>query len=107
MGNLSLVALPANILILPFIPLTMGLGFLTGFAGLISYVLAVPAGFISYLFLHYELAVISFFSHLREQKRQRGNYKSAERKMGEKRDKCKIIMQKKISNKTSGDGQDI
>ena len=64
MGNLSLVALPANILILPFIPLTMGLGFLTGFAGLISYVLAVPAGFITYLFLHYELAIISFFSHL-------------------------------------------
>src|SRR3989344_3373943 len=34
MGNLSLVALPANILILPFIPFTMLLGFLTGFVGL-------------------------------------------------------------------------
>jgi len=64
MGNLSLVALPANILILPFIPFTMLLGFLTGFIGLVWHVLAVPAGFISYLFLHYELGVISFFSHI-------------------------------------------
>jgi competence protein ComEC len=64
MGNFSLVALPANVLILPFIPFTMALGFLTGFAGLIWYVLAVPFGFISYLFLHYELSVISFFSNL-------------------------------------------
>ena len=64
MGNFSLVALPANVLILPFIPFTMLLGFLTGFAGLIWYVLAIPFGFISYLFLHYELSVISFFSNL-------------------------------------------
>ncbi len=64
MGNLSLVALPANILVLPFIPFTMVLGFLTGFVGLISYILAVPFGFISYLFLHYELAVINFFANL-------------------------------------------
>ena len=64
MGNFSLVALPANILILPFIPLTMALGFLTGLAGLIWYVFAAPFGYISYLFLHYELGVISFFSDL-------------------------------------------
>lgn len=64
MGNLSLVALPANILILPFIPFTMLLGFITGFLGLISDLLSVPMGYISYLFLHYELWVINFFSHL-------------------------------------------
>ncbi|MFA5791948.1 MAG: ComEC/Rec2 family competence protein [Candidatus Paceibacterota bacterium] len=64
MGNFSMVALPANILILPFIPLTMMLGFLTGFLGLIYYVLAIPFGFLSYLFLHYELGVINFFSNL-------------------------------------------
>ncbi|MSU44586.1 ComEC family competence protein [Candidatus Nomurabacteria bacterium] len=64
MGNLSLVALPANILILPFIPFTMLFGFLTGFVGLIWYGFGVPLGFISYLFLHYELSVISFFSNL-------------------------------------------
>ena len=64
MGNLSLVALPANVLILPFIPFTMMLGFITGFVGLVWYVFAVPIGFISYLFLHYELLVINFFSNL-------------------------------------------
>lgn len=64
MGNLSAVALPANILILPFIPLTMIFGFLTGFAGFIWSVFSMPFGFISYLFLHYELSVISFFSRL-------------------------------------------
>ena len=64
MGNLSLVALPANVLILPFIPFTMMLGFITGFLGIIYYVFAAPVGYISYLFLHYELGVISFFSHL-------------------------------------------
>ncbi len=64
MGNFSLVALPANVLILPFIPFTMLLGFLTGFVGLVSSMFAVPFGYISYLFLHYELGVISFFSNL-------------------------------------------
>ena len=64
MGNLSIVALPANILILPLIPFIMLLGFLTGFVGLISYIFAAPLGFISYLFLHYELAVINFFANL-------------------------------------------
>ena len=64
MGNLSLVALPANILILPFIPLTMVLGFLTGFAGFIYSALGVPFGLFSYFLLHYELAIIGFFSRL-------------------------------------------
>jgi len=64
MGNFSLVALPANILILPFIPFTMMLGFFTGFLGLIYYIFAIPVGYFSYLLLHYELGVISFFSNL-------------------------------------------
>lgn len=64
MGNLSLVALPANILILPFISFTMLFGFMTGFLGLIWHILAVPLGYLSYFFLHYELGVISFFSNL-------------------------------------------
>ena len=64
MGNLSLVALPANFLILPFIPFTMFLGFLTSFIGLISYILSVPLGYITYLLLHYELGVIDFFANV-------------------------------------------
>ncbi|MEO5635151.1 MAG: ComEC/Rec2 family competence protein [Candidatus Paceibacterota bacterium] len=63
MGNLSIVALPANILILPFIPLTMLLGFATGLVGFISNFISVPIGYVAYAFLHYELGVISFFSH--------------------------------------------
>lgn len=63
MGSFSIVSLPANILILPFIPFTMGLGFVTGFLGLFNYILSIPTGILSYLLLHYELAVISFFSH--------------------------------------------
>ena len=64
MGNLSIVALPANILILPFIPLTMIFGFMTGFLGFVWSVFSLPFGFVSYLFLHYELSIISFFSNL-------------------------------------------
>ena len=64
MGNLSLVALPANVLILPFIPFTMLFGFLTGFTGLFYYVFAVPFGYISYSLLHYELWIINFFANI-------------------------------------------
>jgi len=64
MGNLSLVALPANILILPFIPFTMLIGFLTGFLGLVWYVLAVPVGYASYWLLHYELGVVNLFANI-------------------------------------------
>ena len=38
--------------------------FMTGFVGLIYYVFAVPFGLYFLFFLHYELGVISFFSHL-------------------------------------------
>ena len=64
MGNLSLVALPANFLVLPFIPLTMLFGFLTGFVGLLWHGFAVPVGYLAYLLLHWELAVINFFAHV-------------------------------------------
>lgn len=64
MGNLSLVALPANILVLPFIPLTMLMGFITGGLGFISSFLSLVSGYVSYLFLHYELGVINFLSNL-------------------------------------------
>src|SRR3989338_4216232 len=64
MGNLSLVALPANVLVLPFIPITMILGFLTGLLGVINYFLSIPFGYVSYLLLHCELGVINFFSQI-------------------------------------------
>ncbi len=64
MGNLSLVALPANILVLPFIPLTMVLGFGVVFSGFISSTLSLIFGFIASIFLKYELSIINFFSNI-------------------------------------------
>lgn len=64
MGNWSLVALPANFAVLPFIPVTMGVGFVTGFVGLLLHNVAIIFGKIAYIFLHYELTVIGFFSHI-------------------------------------------
>ncbi|MFH1608755.1 MAG: ComEC/Rec2 family competence protein [Patescibacteria group bacterium] len=64
MGNLSIVALPANVLVLPFIPFTMLLGFLSGIFSFIWYLLAMPFGYVAYFLLHYELTVIQFFGSL-------------------------------------------
>ncbi len=64
MGNLSLVALPVNVLILPFIPATMLSGFLAGLTGFISPIIALPFVYLSYGLLHYELFAIGFFSSL-------------------------------------------
>lgn len=64
MGTFSFVTLPANILIMPFFPMTIIFGFLTGFIGLLSNILAVPFAYLSYFLLHYQLGVINFFSNL-------------------------------------------
>jgi competence protein ComEC len=64
MGSFSRVALPANFAVLPFIPVTMILGFITGFAGLISHFLSLLPGMLAYYLLHYELGAVAFFSNL-------------------------------------------
>ena len=64
MGNLSLVALPANILIVPLMPLTMISGFITGFAGLVSPAFAILPGKIAYALLYYQINAISMLAHL-------------------------------------------
>ncbi|MBI5817312.1 MAG: ComEC family competence protein [Candidatus Yonathbacteria bacterium] len=58
MGKFSIVSLPVNLLILPFIPLTMLFGFLAGAAGFISTILSFPFALIAHLFLWYELKVV-------------------------------------------------
>lgn len=63
-GILSLVSLPANILILPFIPLTMLMVFLTGMTGFISHGLSYMFGYIAHLLLAYILMIIHFFAAL-------------------------------------------
>lgn len=63
-GVLSLVSLPANILILLLIPTAMLLIFITGISGFISPLISIIFGYISYLILLYILSVIHFFGSL-------------------------------------------
>ncbi len=55
MGTFSIVALLANTLILPLIPLTMLFGFLSGSLGFVSYFVSAPFGIITYQLLHIEI----------------------------------------------------
>ncbi len=63
-GFVSPVSILTNVLLLEFIPITMGLGFFTGFAFLVSYwlswIIAIPAA----AFLGYELTIIDIFSKI-------------------------------------------
>ncbi len=57
-GIVSLVSLPVNILILGTIPLTMLLGFITGFVGIFSFYLSFIPALFAYIFLWYQLKVV-------------------------------------------------
>jgi len=63
-GLISIVGLPVNFLILPFIPLTMFLGFAVGIFGMISYFLSLPFAWASYALLQYELFIVDIFAKL-------------------------------------------
>ncbi len=57
MGNVSLVSLPANILILLMIPATMLIGFISTLVGYISVIVALPLSYITHLLLAWILGV--------------------------------------------------
>ncbi|MDZ4284900.1 MAG: ComEC/Rec2 family competence protein [Patescibacteria group bacterium] len=63
-GQLSVVSLPANLLVLLAVPATMLLGFLAGVVGLVSMVLATPFAWLATALLGYMLTVTSMFSSL-------------------------------------------
>lgn len=63
-GILSFVSLPANILILPLIPVTMFFSFLTGILTAISPFLSLPFGFIAQTLLSYILFIIEKLGNL-------------------------------------------
>ena len=63
-GMFSLVALPANLLILGAIPFTMLMGFVTGVLSFISTTLALPFAFVANFLLAYIIAAAKFFSRL-------------------------------------------
>ncbi|TSC67209.1 MAG: hypothetical protein CEO19_315 [Parcubacteria group bacterium Gr01-1014_73] len=64
MGQLSIVSLPVNLLILPAIPWTMLFGFLAGALGFISQIIALPLAFIAYILLTFQLKIVAFFAAL-------------------------------------------
>jgi competence protein ComEC len=68
MGQLSIVGIFVNIIVLPFIPLTMLLVFLTGFLGFIPTALfhfcSQICGWMSHFLLSYELFIVRSFAHI-------------------------------------------
>lgn len=60
--NLSLVSLPANLIILPTIPFAMALGFTVGLAGLIAPFLGQFVGYFAWLLTSLELGIIRLFA---------------------------------------------
>lgn len=63
-GEISIVGVFVNLLILPIVPFIMFFGFLSGALGFLSYVLAFPFSAISHLLLFYTLKVVEFFASL-------------------------------------------
>lgn len=64
MGQVSLVGLVVNLLILIFIPLTMFAGFAVGFLGFVGTASTKIPALISYVLLNYELKIVDFFAGL-------------------------------------------
>ena len=63
-GQVSLVGLPVNLLVLGVIPLLMLIGFVTGLLGYISHVIALPFAFLSHIILSYVFLVVKIFDSL-------------------------------------------
>lgn len=63
-NRLSLVAPLANILILPFVPLAMALGFLAGLSGFVWLGLAKVIGYFAWFVLAYQIRAIEFLASL-------------------------------------------
>ncbi len=57
-GELSLVALAANLLVLPLVPVLMLIGFLAGALALLSTALALPLAYLAHLMLSYVFLVV-------------------------------------------------
>lgn len=62
MGQISLIGMIVNILVLPLIPLTMLFVFITGTLGIFSVAIAQPFAWISHALLSYELFMVNKFA---------------------------------------------
>ena len=63
-GVVSIVGVFANIIVLPFIPMTMLFGALAGFAAFLHPLIAAPFAYAAYALLHYQISVASFLGNL-------------------------------------------
>ncbi len=64
MGQLSIIGIIVNILVLPIIPMTMFFVFFTGLIGFVSSHVSQFFGWVSHLLLSYELFMVRFFASL-------------------------------------------
>jgi len=64
MGTFSIVAIPANLMILGFVPATMLFGFLTGATSIVHPWIAAPFSWITYVLSSYSIYVAEFFARL-------------------------------------------
>jgi competence protein ComEC len=64
MGQISIVGVVVNILVLPFVPVTMLFVFLAGVIGMFSTFVATPFAWVSYFLLSYELLMVNNFAKL-------------------------------------------
>lgn len=64
MGQLSIIGVIVNILVLPIIPLTMLFVFLTGIFGFFSHFISQITAWISHILLSYELFIVRFSANL-------------------------------------------
>ena len=63
-GELSLVSVIVNVLVLPMVPVAMGLTFVAGVIGMVSSTLALPFAYLAYLSLSYIIVIAEFFSRV-------------------------------------------
>jgi competence protein ComEC len=64
MGQISIIGVVVNILVLPFIPATMLFVFLTGAMGFVSTALSQIFGFVTHFLLSYELFMVEHFAKI-------------------------------------------
>ena len=63
-GAVSLVFLPANVLVLPAVPIAMFVGFFASITALLSPILAFPLSILGYGILSYIISIATFFGSL-------------------------------------------
>lgn len=63
-GSVSLLAVPANLLVLPIVPFAMMGSFITGLLGFTAHAVAVPFSLVTLSFLSYIISVTKFFAGL-------------------------------------------